>query len=298
MGFCVTAWEEYLTEAIELFREEFGSTFSGGEQEYIRKRLFYGTLLEPCQMEIFELKVEKGAIAFVLHKTNLADMLFNVHTEATMDDIRSFYSKENGNLKLSSELTEQLLVAPTESQLFVYTERWMFVSFLDVKPKAFAHLLARPLRNEIKDAQVKNIEKTTKELKKSIPKIPQKDRNEFLEYATKIDTALQEIAKIDAKVSEEIGGVRKIIGASKEFQDFRVFTTDVEDLKKTHVPKDVFVSEVKRLDEKIDKGLEGLNTRIEDLKAIKFWSKRTLLEIALAILAALATLYGAGVLKF
>ena len=84
----------------------------------------------------------------------------------------------------------------------------------------------------------------------------------------------------------------------KDLQDFRVFITDIEYLKKSHVHKEVFLVEIKRLDEKINRGLEALNTRIEDLKAIKFWSKRTLLEIALAIWGAIITLYATGILKF
>ena len=55
---------------------------------------------------------------------------------------------------------------------------------------------------------------------------------------------------------------------------------------------------IKRLDEKIEESKETLNTRIDDLKAIKFWSKRTVLEIALTIWGAILTLYVAGILKF
>jgi hypothetical protein len=294
----MSPWEEYLTEAVKAFREEFVSTFSRGEQEYVRKHLLDETLLEPCQMEIFELKAGKGTVLFILHKTTLADMLVNLHTEATTADIRTFYEKEKDHFGVPFDVVEKLLdQRKLQSMLLAYTKSWLSIAS-EGKPEGFARSLLTSLRTDIKSAQVKTIEKTTEELKKRIPKIPEKDREEFLGYATKIDAALQEIARIDAKYSEEIGGVRKIIGASEEFQDFRVFTTEVEDLKKTHIPKDVFVSEVKRLDEKIDKGLQALNTRMEDLKAIKFWSKRTLLDIALAILAVLATLYGAGVLKF
>ena len=125
--------------------------------------------------------------------------------------------------------------------------------------------------------------------------------SEFIEAAKKLEKALQEIGRID----KEIDRVHKIIGASKDFRDLRVFITDVDALKKSHIHKDVFITETKRLDEKIDKTLdnlntriEAINTRIEDLKAIKFWFKRTLLEIALAIWGAIVTLYAAGILKF
>ena len=116
---------------------------------------------------------------------------------------------------------------------------------------------------------------------------------ELSEHTNKIDNSIRNIRELEQhekrldKIEQEIGGVRKMIGTTKEYQDFRVFTTDIEELKKSHVHKQVFQSEIKRLDQ-----------RIEDLKAIKFWSKRTLLEIALAIMAVIATLYGAGVIKF
>lgn len=111
--------------------------------------------------------------------------------------------------------------------------------------------------------------------------------SELVEAGKKLEKALWEIDRI-----------HKTVEASKDFQDLRAFITDVEALKKSHIHKDVFIAETKRLDEKIDRGLEALNTRIEDLKAIKFWSKRTLLEIALTIWGTIVTLYTTGILKF
>ena len=108
------------------------------------------------------------------------------------------------------------------------------------------------------------------------------------EIMARLDTAL-EMSPRNCVVNKSNG---------EDFQDLRVYTTDVEYLKKTHVHKEVFLVEIKRLDEKINRGLEALNTRIEDLKAIKFWSKRTLLEIALAVWGAIVTLYATGILTF
>lgn len=64
------------------------------------------------------------------------------------------------------------------------------------------------------------------------------------------------------------------------------------DLKKSHhVPKDVFESEIRRLDQRIDM-----------VKEIKTGSRRMALEIVLAIMAAastiLAALLGAGIIHF
>jgi len=141
------------------------------------------------------------------------------------------------------------------------------------------------------------IEETVVDLRKNVEAIPEEVdlRNKIIETTEKLENQMKELHE---RLEAEVGGVRQLIGTSEKFQDFKAFTTDIEHLKTTHVAKEIFHSEIKRVDEKIDKGLEALNTRIEDLKAIKFWSKRTLLEIALAIMAVIATLYGAGVIKF
>jgi len=104
---------------------------------------------------------------------------------------------------------------------------------------------------------------------------------------TRLVKKIDEYEKRISKIEEDICGVRRIIGVSKEFQDWRALTSDVETLKKKHVGKDLFESEVKRLDQRIDA-----------LKEVKFWSKRTFLEIILAIWGTIVTLYASGVLRF
>lgn len=120
-------------------------------------------------------------------------------------------------------------------------------------------------------------------------------RTKILEATERLEN---QVKQLDKKLKEEVSGMRRLIGTSEKYLDWKAFTTNFEHLKETHIAKDVFDVHMKRLDEKIEKGLEALNTRIEDLKAMKFWSKRTFLEIALAIWGAIVTLYATGILKF
>jgi hypothetical protein len=121
---------------------------------------------------------------------------------------------------------------------------------------------------------------------------------EYVEgIAEKIDKALKEIKRIDEhekklmSVEKDIVGMRRLVGSSQEFQDWRVMASDVETLKKTHVTKELFESEIRRIDQKID-----------SLKEIKFWSKRAIVDIVLAMVATvsttIATLMAAGIIKF
>ena len=148
----------------------------------------------------------------------------------------------------------------------------------------------------LREKQRERIEETVDDLKRDAKSIPEgvELRAKIIENTRRLDSQMKQL---DKKVKKEIGAIRKLVGTSKDFLDWKAFSTDVEHLKETHIAKDVFDVHIKRLDEKIDKGLEALNTRIEDLKAIKFWSKRTLLEIALAIWGAIVTLYATGILK-
>ena len=150
------------------------------------------------------------------------------------------------------------------------------------------------LRMRAREAKIRSIEEEIEEIATGIKKIQDESlRAKMLEHTNKISDSILDVKKLEQhelrlkSIEQEIGGVREMIGTTKEYQDFRAFTSDITELKKTHVHKEVFESEIKRLDQ-----------RIEDLKAIKFWSKRTLLEIALAIMTVIAVLYGAEVIKF
>jgi len=110
--------------------------------------------------------------------------------------------------------------------------------------------------------------------------------------------SLSELGEAVRNINREIVILRRLVDLTREVKDWKTLISDVDKLKEEYVLREVIDARIERLDEKIDNGLEALHTRIEDLKAIKFWSKRTLLEIALAIVATITSLYAAGILKF
>lgn len=287
------SWEEFLTKVVMTFREgikELGPSI----QKSIRENLLDESLLEPCQIEVFDLKRTNSAIWLVVHDSDLPDMEFRIEKRDQSLDASEFSkaSKFLNRFRFYGDRTKWLESALRASDYhIIFMKHTAWYATRDSTPESLGNFLLS-VSNRTK--QYNTIQSSTTEIKESIAKIPKEDiREELMANAKKIDSALSDIRRMD----EEIGGVRKLIGTTKEFQDFRAFAADVEALKESHIYREVFDSEIKRIDEKINKGLESLNTRIEDIKAIKFWSKRTLLEITLAIWGTIVTLYAAGILK-
>lgn len=312
--------KEYLSTLVEAFRRDY-DTLSKEEKNAVQLNL---TFAEPCQIEFFSFEND-GQLMIVTLESNRPDALtIHEHVKAPFSStitrrladlgIPRYWIKRLEKRKGISDGTWQSLSKDSSAYSFADLQKtypspdfYAKVRFRDVK-----RLAQDNLRSRMRSGEYKAIEREVEIIKASMKKIEDaKLREKMLEVTGKIDKSISTIKKLEHyekrldKIEQEIGGVRTMIGATKEFQDFRVLTTDLEDLKKSHIHKDVVTTEIKRLDEKIDKTLENLktrmealNTRIEDLKAIKFWSKRTLLEIALAILATLTTLYAVGIIKF
>ncbi|HDQ05840.1 MAG TPA: hypothetical protein ENN36_03845 [Candidatus Bathyarchaeota archaeon] len=144
--------------------------------------------------------------------------------------------------------------------------------------------------------QSKKIESTVEDIKRDAEAIPEtvQLRNKLIENTKRLEKQIGEQSK---KYEEDFSAIRELLG-TEEHVGWKVMCTDIKHLKDTHLEKEVFDVQIKRLDEKIENKTEALNTRIEDIKAIKFWSKRTILEIVLTIWGAFVTLYAAGILKF
>jgi len=152
------------------------------------------------------------------------------------------------------------------------------------------------LRESLIHLGTRRIQETTGELRQDAMSITQKEiRTRVLESTGAIEVALRQMRRLDplersvTAIQEEIKGVRTLIGATKEFQEFRVLTSEVDRLSREHVSKDVFDETVRRLDQQ----LEALTTRFNDLRETKFWSRRTLIDIALGLIAAISTIYAA-----
>jgi len=128
--------------------------------------------------------------------------------------------------------------------------------------------LSKMLSNEVNDLlktqrEREKIEETVGDIRRDVEAIPEKVelRNKIIEATGRLE---EQIKKLDKKYEEEISGFRKIVGTTKEFQDFRVFTTDVTDLKKSHVPREVFDAKVSELHTRIN-SLSEMKTEYDKL---------------------------------
>lgn len=297
------SWNEYLSSFVSKFRNKFEELNS--EEKFVVPLNM--TFLHPCQIEVIEFKERFWLIWVVTFDRNRPDMEY-VHTTA----------KEP--TKLITDRPEDYVLWKTilamHAVLPEMDER-RFIDWFSINENSSVYLFGNDPR--IRDPEcnlatelVKNIqhfssvklvwqlgyeriEKTTSVLKKEKGKIiEEKLPTRFLDI-TKIPT--QELTSAQVKrfeqyeqklslVEQEIGGVRRLIGVSKEFQDWRLLASDVQSIKDNYINKSIFQTEMRRLDQRID-----------DLKAIRFWSKRTVIDILLAIAASIVTLIAAGIIR-
>ena len=112
-----------------------------------------------------------------------------------------------------------------------------------------------------REKQRKKIENTVNNLKRDIEAIPENIglKRQIMETATKLDVEIKELHK---RVDDEVNAFREIVGKSEKLLDWKMFSGDVEFLKKTHINKETFNSEIKRLEDKI-------NARIDSIHDIK-----------------------------
>lgn len=301
----MSSLDEYPKAVINSFRDRFKKEFDSKEQSYIKNNLRERTFLAPCQIEIIDSKnpLQQGWI--VTFDRDRPDMEFIFHEN--IEDLKSFIENKRKDPNWLKQFPEDrkeyfikdLLRAKSKHLVssWMHQARGVFIIFnYDVRkksPEGFARdsYLIWHLRTLLKDLERKKIKEETKALRKGVGKVTKKGlRSALLSKISGIETRLKRLDEHDselAEMKEEIGGVRKLIGVSEEFQEWKALASSVEDLKSEQVSKEVFISEIKRLDQ-----------RIGDLKTIKLLSIRTIIEILLAIAAILATLVAAGVIRF
>lgn len=300
-------WKEYLSTLVETFRSYFDEMTS--EEKTIAQLNM--TFVKPCQIEFFSFEND-GQIMLVTLFPDSPDYI-QVHEHLGKDFDFSSISKEKLSASIGRTIGE-ILNPQIENGRAKFRVVWAslaenasYYTFDNLQekypdPKSFAkgrfeEVLRNAkdnLRTKKRSTEIKSIADQIEKLNADIKAIKDTSlRNRMLRHTSRMDSSISSVKRLEqheqrlTEVEQEIGGVRKMIGTTKEYQDFRVFIADLEELKKTHIHKKVFESEIKRVDQ-----------RIEDLKAIKFWSKRTVLEIALVIWGTIVTLYASGILKF
>jgi len=278
-------WKEYLTKVVEISRRIYEVE---GVKEFIEERFFDSSFLSPCQIEVLDSGRE--VVWLLVHDTSLEDMEFKVHR-----NVKNYGESEFARRYTLNSLPEDFL----ESKPSDHAELWIFTkqrsySGLSGEPEDVAYGIFNHLilvaGYKLRENQVSIIKRSTSGLRRSISRLEQEDMRAYVEeIAKKIDKALEEIKRVDEhekkllSVEKDIVGVRRLVGVSQEFQDWRTLTSDVEILtKRPHVPKELFESEIKRLDQRIDA-----------FKEIKFWSKRTIVDITLAVIATASTIIAA-----
>jgi len=304
-----------------MFREYF-DRLTPDEKDLITKHKEFEddrslSLIKPCQIVVFDF-IEPFPIAFLItHHTDHPDLDFYIYKridnpkqlEKTITEEKPYWLEDIKNYGFFKDVKRK----PSWTSSLTYGDERAFLLFTEEKARKNPEWIAKALIRSIKssfyeyhmDTQREQIGESTSKLKKDATLIPAPNiRTRVLDAADKIDNALRQmehLKKYDKRlgfIEQEIGGVRKLIGVTKEYQDFIVLTSTVDEIKKNYVNRPLFDETIKRVDERIN----GVNTRIEDIKTIKFWSKRTIIDVILGAIATtstlIAALLAAGILHF
>ena len=296
------SWNEYLSGFVSKFRNKFEELNS--EEKFVVSLNM--TFLHPCQIEVIEFKERFWLIWVVTFDRNRPDMEY-VHTTAE-EPAKLIADRPKDYALWKTILAMHAILGDKDERDFI---DWfsidenssVYLFGCDPRIRDPQYNLARELVRNIEHFSSgklvwqlghERIEKTTSVLRKEKGKIiEEKLPTEFLDI-TKLQTRELTLAQVKrfeeyeqklSLVEQEIGGVRRLIGVTKEFQDWRLLASDVQSIKDDYINKSVFQTEIRRLDQ-----------RIEDLKAIRFWSKRTVIDILLAMVALIATLIAADVI--
>jgi hypothetical protein len=305
------SWEEYLKTLLTTFRNHYDKL---SDKEKSETQL-NTTFAKPCQIEFFSFEGDGQAMIVTFYKDRPDDL--RVY-ERVKEDPSSLLKEKVLNFKDASyffdKRTQERLKGGRIQTGYSWTSLgddasiYLFEDLIKVRPdpESYANMIFEDVRkNALERLRSRNritkyetIKEEVEAIKQDIKRIDDSYlRSRLLESAKKIDETISAVKTLEkheqrlSQIEQEIGGVRKMIGTTKEYQDFRVLATDVDDLKKSHVHKDVFESEIKRLDQRID-----------SLREIRFWSKRTIVDIVLAVIATvsttIATLLATGIIKF
>lgn len=311
------SWENYLNEFVDSYRT-LNEKIPLDLLEAFHKKLSV-SYIKPCQIEVVEL-IPNRNIWLIIYDKNHEDKAFYVSkiekseaqtfakgltekypslkrkaTKISKYLRKKFKSEDIGSKRLHEDICEGLGAIYANFDVRAIDPRLRAGDIFDYGLKAAKDYVEK---EKLKD--------TTKQLKRQITKVSEENiRSELLKTLKRLDEQQDALSVF----SEEINGFRKLVGSTREFQDWKAWLADIEHLKGTHVAKEVFDAKIEGLDKKIERGLENLekrwnegakalNTRIEDLQAIKFWSKRTVLEIALVIWGTIVSLIAAGIIKF
>ena len=208
--------EEFLTEVVKGFRKEF-EKFAPDEQRLI-KASCDGIPFEPCQIEVLDFGAGKPVIWILIHDNQLPDMTFKIHKDAKSLQESEFIRKCDKNI--ANVLFDNYEKILSGGDLFIILSKRMLQFFEDYATvQETIEEFIEIAKIALKEGHLDSIEHNTNRLRESITRIPEESiRKEILSITRKIDTSLREIKRLD----EEIDKVRRLVGASREYQDWRV----------------------------------------------------------------------------
>jgi len=310
------SWKGYVKSNILEFRRHYNELPSELKELVEKnKQMFYRSLNEPCQALVIVFHEPYLVCYAFFHNLECPDLEIIVLEDVKFEDLFTVISQEP---RLVNLIDKDIKPFVEEVKLFAQTqamnEKILFSNLWELKSvNGFLTVFRRDLRlgktiNSLSGViydhfesllrwrfvreQRRKIEKIVDDLKANARTIPETGvRTKVLGTTKELE---EQIKELNQKVEEEIGRLRQVIGSSEKYLDFKAFTSDIEHLKSTHITKETFDANIQRFDEKID----AVSTRIQDLKEMKLWSKRTVLEIGLAVWGAIVTLYAASIIKF
>lgn len=259
------SWDKYLTTVIRTFREYY-DTLSVEEKSAAQLNM---TFVEPCQIEFFSFENDGQMMIVTLNSNRPDDLIVHENVKIPFSptlkaNLKRYITKERiERYEKKGVLFSGWSAIDEKSSMYFFrnfqtqypsAEIYAKVHFKDLRRSIGRHLKSRERFSEYRaiEEDIRTIKSATKKIEDG------KLRDRMLNTASKIDNSISTIKKIERyeqrldKFEREIGGVRKMIGTTKEFQDFRIFSTDVEELKKSHVHKEVFNSKIKELSTRID----------------------------------------------
>ena len=241
---------EYLKIAVLKFREHFN------EMDENKKSLaqLNLTLSKPCQIHFFSLE-NSGQFMLVTFYQYKSDQI-EVQETITQEPV-SFLAEKLAKFERGLSVIQAILDKgriTSRSGWAALDDNASVYYFKDIKamyptPEEFSNHIIESVNHNIKrkmSFQKRNneynaIEEEVSTIKKDVRQIEDANlRTKMLESAKKIDHAILTVKTVEAheqrlgNIEQEIGGVRKLIGISKEYQEFRILATDVDDLKKSH----------------------------------------------------------------
>ena len=282
MAFSEKTWEEYLKRNIIDYRVQFKNMSSNSSfslKDDFAELLFW----EPTQ--IIVLNFPEEVLLLVLHNQSFLDMEIKSHEKQsflkfTLDELKSILENYAPPEKIE-QLMEMLsnfvnldvsnftMAAPGGIGVIFVTER------LSLNKNEVADVLMKLLKTlTVEQTKKKNIQKTVRKIRKEAEEIGTVEvRDKILNETTELES---QIAELNTKVDREIGGIRMMIGDSAKFQDFKVFTTDLTDLKKSHVAQKVFEAKISELNTRMD-GFKELKESYERMlsKQIEFMKQQS-----------------------